>query len=112
MKNSTGKTNFNEKEIYLNFLDNMREQAEDEFERIADKIADETDSVKILELQKEFKRARRKWGVICRMHDGIRPFSMQEIVSSIAEPEVLQEIMPVLDTVNALRDALGMTGND
>ena len=102
----------NPDEIYNDFLDNIMERADETVSVLADKIAEETDSAKILELQKELKRARRKWSVLNRLRDGIRPLAMEEIISSVAEPQVMEELKTTMDMVIDLRETLGLVERD
>ena len=100
------------REIYLAFLANMQERADGEIGKLTDLMAKESDTEKLLALQQDLRRARRRYDVLCRLRSGIRPFTMEEIVAEIADPEVRRELQPIFDTLVDLREALGMLGDD
>lgn len=99
-------------EIYMEFLDNMRERFDGNVGQLTDKMANATDPEKILAYQKELKRVQRRVDVLNRLYDGIRPVDMQEIIGNVAEPEVKRDLQPLFDVIADLREALNLTIDD
>lgn len=99
-------------EIYMAFIDNMRERAESAAGQLTDKLTAERDVNIILALQQELKRAARKVDILNRLRDGIRPIDIQEIIDNVAEPEIREELRPLFDTIQDLRCALSLTNDD
>lgn len=99
-------------EIYMEFLDNMRERFDGNVEQLTDKMANATDPETILAYQKELKRVQRRVDVLNRLYDGIRPVDMQEIIGNVAEPEVKRDLQPLFDVIADLREALNLTIDD
>lgn len=100
------------REIYAEFLDNMRERADCAAGELTDRLTAERDTDKILALQKELKRTSRKVDILNRLRDGVRPIDIQEIIDNVAEPEVREELRPVFDVIQDLRCALNLTQDD
>ena len=99
-------------EIYMEFLDNMRERFDGNVGQLTDKMANATDPETILAYQKELKRVQRRVDVLNRLYDGIRPVDMQEIIGNVAEPEVKRDLQPLFDVIADLREALNLTIDD
>ena len=99
-------------EIYMAFLDNMCDRAINKSGMLTDKLTAERDVDKILALQKELKRASRQVDVLNRLHDGIRPIDLLEIIGNVAEPEVREDLQPMFDVISDLRCALNLTHDD
>lgn len=99
-------------EIYMEFLDNMRERFDGNVGQLTDKMANATDPETILAYQKELKRVQRRVDVLNRLYDGIRPVDMQEIIENVAEPEVKRDLQPLFDVIADLREALNLTIDD
>lgn len=98
--------------VYFAFIENMQERANEESELLTEKITETTETETILALQKEIKKIRRKSDVLSRLLDGIRPLAMQDIINSIAEQEVRDELKPMFDVIEDMQDALGLTVED
>ena len=100
------------REIYREFLDNMLERAESAAGNLTDHLTAERDVDKILAMQQELKRAARKVDILNRLHDGIRPIDLLEIIGNVAEPEVREDLQPMFDVISDLRCALNLTHDD
>ena len=99
--------------IYLEFLENMEDDAENEVGCLSDRITEATDTAEILSLQQELKRARRKLNVLSRMSgNNLEPMLMHDIVTDIAEAGVEQELRPMFKVICCLRNALELTARD
>lgn len=99
-------------EVYSAFLGNVLDRVEGEVGRLTDRIADESNPEAILSLQKNLKRMQRRWGILRSIADGIRPLQVHDLLDSIAEPEVREELQPMFDMIEDLRDALNLTTED
>jgi hypothetical protein len=99
-------------EVYSAFLGNTLDRVEGEVGKLTDRMADESNPEAILSLQKNLKRMQRRWSVLRSIADGIRPLQVRDILNGIAEPEVREELQPMFDMIEDLRDALNLTTED